>query len=70
MRCSRQMCRMDKADLRRCKLMNELANPELTAVYVESQNEKRERHDSLVTLTAPELVLPQGTMRSLCCKSA
>ena len=50
--------------------MNELANPELTAVYVESQNEKRERHDSLVTLTAPELVLPQGTMRSLCCKSA
>ena len=37
--------------------MNELADPELTAVYVESQNDKRERHDSLVTLTAPELVL-------------
>ena len=54
MRCSRQMCRMDKADLRKCKLMNELADPELTAVYVESQN--KERHDSFVTLTAPELV--------------
>ena len=44
----------DVADLRRCKLMNELADPELTAVYAESQNEKRERHDSIVTLTAPE----------------
>ena len=42
------------ADLRKCKLVNELADPELTAMYAESQNAKRERHDSFVTLTAHE----------------
>ena len=36
--------------------MNELADLELTAVYAESQNEKRERHDSIVTLTATERI--------------
>ena len=46
----------DVADLRKCKLMNELADPELTAVYAESQNEKHERHDYIVTLTAPEIL--------------
>ena len=44
----------DMADLRKCKLVNVLADPELTAVYAKSQNEKREHHDSIVTLTAPE----------------
>ena len=34
----------------------ELADPELSAVYAESQNRKRKRHDSLVTLTALEMV--------------
>ena len=33
-----------------------LADPELSAVYAESQNRKRKRHDSLVTLTALEMV--------------
>ena len=46
----------DVADLRKCKLVNELADPELTAVYAESQDEKRERHDSIVMLTAPERI--------------
>ena len=44
----------DVADLRKCKLMNELADPEHTAVYAQSQNETHKRHDSIVTLTAPE----------------
>ena len=46
----------DVADLRKCKLVNELADPEFTVVYAESQNEKRERHNSIVTLTAPERI--------------
>ena len=32
---------MDKADLHRCQLVNKLADPELTAVYAESQDKKR-----------------------------
>ena len=32
---------MDKADLHRCQLVNKLADPELTAVYAESQDMKR-----------------------------
>ena len=43
------------ADLRKCKLVIELADPELTAVYaLKIKNEKRECHNSIVTLTAPE----------------
>ena len=42
----------DMADLCKCKLLNELVDPEFTAVYDESPNEKRERHDSIVMLTA------------------
>ena len=45
---------MDVADLHKCKLVNELADPEFTAVSAKSQNEKHERHDSFVMLTAPE----------------
>ena len=37
----------DVTDLRKCKL---------TAVYAESQSEKRERHDSVVTLSALEII--------------
>ena len=43
----------DLANLRKCKLVNELADPELTAVTL-NQNEKRERENSIVTLIAPE----------------
>ena len=40
-------CVKQQWDLRKCKLVNALADPELTAVYAESQNEKCENHDSM-----------------------
>ena len=53
---SKKCVETDVADLRKCKLVNDLADPEVTAVYAKSQNEKRERHDSIVTLTAPKRI--------------
>ena len=41
------------ADLRKLQTwLYKLADPQLTAVYAESQDERRERHDSIETLTA------------------
>ena len=41
------------AELRKLQSwLYELADPELTALYAESQDERRERHDSIDTLTA------------------
>ena len=43
----------DVADIRKLQSwLSELADPELTAVYAESQDERRELHDSMETLTA------------------
>ena len=43
----------DVADLRKLQTwLYKLADPQLTAVYAESQDERRERHDSIETLTA------------------
>ena len=51
--CSRQrMCRNGVSDSHKLQTwLYELADPQFTAVYAESQNERRECHDSAETLT-------------------
>ena len=45
----------DVADLRKCKLVNELADPELTAVYAKIRT-KSVSATTIVTLTASERI--------------
>ena len=57
----------DVADLRKLQTwLYDLADPQFTAVYAESQDERRKRHDSIETLTVhgpavfSEMVFAQG----------
>ena len=60
------MCRNSKVNLRKCKLVNELA-VQSSQRHAESQNVKRERHDSIVTLIAPErIAVERDIMGQLC----
>ena len=54
----------DVTDLRKCKLVNELSDPELTAVYAESQDKKRPASRVLLNVFRHEIVLMQ--FRLLC----
>ena len=49
----KECVKADVADLRKLQTgLYDLADPQFTAVYAESQDERRKRHDSIETLTS------------------
>ena len=52
-----KMRETNMANLRNCKLVNELADPELTAVYAESQNKKRPASRVLLSIFRHKIVM-------------